>query len=552
MSNHQHLHTSGGRWGSLAFPLVAAAALCATLAGCSSDSAADGGGFSTSSGGGGFFGEGSQLPPGEGGSSGVVVPGAADFALFRKILRDGGVPAPDTLDDLGFFAEHKLDFKAPTCGEKLCMDARVGIRPNMINGSTCTIVQVGLNSPVKPEDLVRPPLHLIVLVQHSSSMSGGGMAMAKEGLARLIQTTTDELPSDKVSLLSYGETITEHFVALGAEDATTMEQQALGLAAKGAGSNLYAGLKAAYALAAAQAKEGWAARVLLIGDGTANRGIVEPAKVSALVAEHAAEDRPLTIVAVGKVQNHDDLIRYAEAGAGNLYVAESGKAVQDIFVEEQRTAFFAIARDVDIRFKAADGWAIRGVYGVRDASIHQGEMSVRVPALYLAKRQKAADPIEGGRRGGGGVLQVELIPLGSFDDPKLAQVGTVGLDWNDPVTGKHHGDAATMIIDGLSAAKAFAGAFSDFTSEKGFVMLNIYVGLKMAAGLVSDGDTGAARSVLGALLDATSSWLAGQSAPDPDIEDDLKWIKLFRDVIATLPAHLQTPLTPTPNPWPSD
>ncbi len=491
--------------------------------GCGASTGADGT-SATSAGGFGFGSEGVQ-PVGEG-SSGVVVPGAADFALFRKILDAGDVPSPDTLDDLGFFAEHKLDFKAPTCGAKLCMDARVGIRPNMITGSTCTIVQVGLNSPVKPETLDRPPLHLVVLVHNATSMKGDAIAAAREGLTP--------------------------FAYLGAQEATTMEQQVLMLTATASGSNFYAGLQGAYALALDKSAVGQATRVLLVTNGHVDRGITSPTKTAALIAAMAAQDVPLTIVGVGKIEHHSDLIAFAEAGQGSLYVAESGSAVQDIFTEEQRTAVFAIARDVDIRFTAADGWAIRGVYGVRNAAVNQGQMSVRIPALYLAKRQTAADPIEGGRRGGGGVLQVELIPLGSFDDPKLSQIGSVGLDWNDPVTGKHHGDNAGMVISGLSAAKVATGTFSDFTSEKGFVMLNLYVGLKMAADLVQDGDSGAASSVLTALSEATAAWLAQQASADLDITDDLKWVNLFASIVATLPPSQQTPRVPPPNPWPSD
>ena len=46
---------------------------------------------------------------GDGPDSGVGQGGAQDFGLFREILLAGDIPGPDTIDDLGFFAEHKID-----------------------------------------------------------------------------------------------------------------------------------------------------------------------------------------------------------------------------------------------------------------------------------------------------------------------------------------------------------------------------------------------------------------------------------------------------------
>src|SRR5262245_23070970 len=61
------------------------------------------------------------------GATGITQSGAQDFGLFRKILEDGGIPGPETLDDLGFFAEHKLDYPAPACGQDVCMHGLLGI-----------------------------------------------------------------------------------------------------------------------------------------------------------------------------------------------------------------------------------------------------------------------------------------------------------------------------------------------------------------------------------------------------------------------------------------
>ena len=56
-------------------------------------------------------------PPG---SSGVTQGGAQDIGHFRQLVDDGSVPAPEVLDEVGFFAEHALDQPPADCGSVVC------------------------------------------------------------------------------------------------------------------------------------------------------------------------------------------------------------------------------------------------------------------------------------------------------------------------------------------------------------------------------------------------------------------------------------------------
>src|SRR5688572_14729068 len=103
---------------------IAALLLGATLLGCGAaareDSAAGG----------------AEGEPGVG--PGVGQGGAQDFGQFRSILEAGGIPGPETLDDVGFFNEHKLEFPAPDCGTDVCLHGQLGVMGNLITGSNCT------------------------------------------------------------------------------------------------------------------------------------------------------------------------------------------------------------------------------------------------------------------------------------------------------------------------------------------------------------------------------------------------------------------------------
>lgn len=516
--------------------------LALLVAGCGSDESGSGS-FGTS--GAGIF-----VPPGGGGSAGFVAPGAADFGVFRALVKDGKVPAPSVLDDLGFFAEHKIDFPTADCGQDLCMHGRVGIMGNLITGSTCTIAQIGLNSPLDPSKLERPPLHLVLVLDASGSMSGAPMEALHEGLQRLALEMKTDHPDDLLTLVRYSDAAKVLLQGAKGSDAEALKS-AIDAIQPGGATNLYGGLALGYKVAGDATPKGHAARVVLLSDGLANAGLVAAGKARQLARTWAAQGVGLTTIGVGDGFDHELMGSLAESGQGNAYFLDKVEAVREVFVEEARTALFPVAAAITIRVDTGDAWAARGVYGVRDVSHDEGGVTIRIPALYLAHRLSASEPIEGGRRGGGAVIQVELMPLAtSFDEPKLQQVGKVQIDWTHIQSGKALTQAETLTLPTLSAATVKEGFFADAGVEKGFVMLNLLVALQMACDLVAAGDAGAAQGALTAIALGVETWLADH--PDADIEDDVSWVKKLLANVVALPTNLQTPMVPPPEPWPID
>jgi len=217
-----------------------ALAACATfaLAGCSSDDASEG------------MANGGTAGPG---AVGVTQGGSQDFGLFRQILEDGDIPGPDTIEDVGFFAEHKLDFPLPGCGEDLCMHGLLGAMGNMINGANCTLIQIGLNSPIDPNEVGRPPMHLVLAVDVSGSMTGEPINYLKAGLIEMM----DELqPADIISLVKYSNNAEVVLEAVPAEQTATLMDAFNGLVATGS-TNLFEGLFTAFELAEAHHDPSW-------------------------------------------------------------------------------------------------------------------------------------------------------------------------------------------------------------------------------------------------------------------------------------------------------
>lgn len=488
---------------------------------------------------------GAPAAPDPGGSVGVSFGGAQDFGLFRQILEDGQIPAPNTLDDIGFFAEHKLDYPAATCGDDLCLHGLLGVMGNMISGSTCTLIQIGMNSPIDPGALEPPPLHLVLAIDTSGSMVGDPLTYLKAGLVEMLGALR---PTDQISLVRYSDAAEVVLEATDASDTATLEAAIDGLVANGS-TNLYDGLFKAFALADQHFRPDWQNRVIFLSDGVANTGLTDRDRLVSLAEGYAEKGIGLTTVGVGVEFDIEAMRGVSEVGAGNFYFLEDPKAVKEVFVDEVKTFLVPLALDVDLDVSVGDGYVVRGAYGSNGWVTDTGGGSVHIPSLFLAGRTSASAPIDTGRRGGGSAILVELVPKSAPDGAadRLA-VGQLDLTWKHPQTGETR---AQHVDIAAPSQVPTSGYFTDGTVEKGFVMLNLFAGFQLAAQLARDSDPRTARRTLETLRPNVEAWLADH--PDPDIQDDLRYVDLFvqnlRDAETTVQPY--EPATP-PDPWPAD
>ena len=512
------------------------AALGAT--GCGSDGASDSSASSAVPGGS-STGE-TQAPPG---ATGVSQPGAQDFGLFRQILEAGEVPAPGTLDDVGFFAEHKLDYAAPTCGNSLCAHGLLGVMANLITGSTCTLIQIGLNSPVNVAELPRPPLDLVLVIDTSGSMAGQPIAYVREGLDRMLSHLA---PEDTVSIVTYADVGQIVLEPTSAEATLDLKAAIAGLQAAG-GTNIYDGLFRGFQLASELRVPGRQARVVALSDGRANRGITDPDRMAALAASWAAKGIGVTTIGVGKDFDVAVMQGIAELGGGNFYFLEDAAAVVEVFSDEVKTFLVPIALDLRIEVAVDSRYRLGGAYGTQAWRPSTGGGGViSLPAVYLAGRTDSSAPIDTGRRGGGGAIVLELMPRpGIAGQGGAHHVGGIYVQYTDPDTGETRAQEIPIEYANAPGVAPPEGWFTTKTVEKGFVMANLLVAFQMASEAAADGDIGSAIGTLQAIDASVTAWT--HKTPDPDILDDLTYVGLF---IANLQrVGSTTPISAPPEPW---
>lgn len=480
----------------------------------------------------------------EGGQNGLGAGqgGAQDFGQFKKILEEGNLPSPETLDDVGFFNEHKIELPAPTCENDVCLHGLYGEMGNMISGSNCITVLLGMNTAIDIAKLERPPLNLALVIDTSGSMSGEPIQYVREGLLRMLDSLD---PSDRISLIDFDGVAVVKTEYVPGTDPTLI--QAINALDASGGTNIYDGLRTGFEIMAAHADPGRQNRVVFLSDGVATEGITNDAKILAMGQGYSEQGYGLTTIGVGSDFDVALMRTLSEQGSGAFYFLEDPAAVKEVFVEEVTSFLVPLAEDVTLTADIVDNYVLRAIRGTKLSTVEGNHGAIEIPNLQLAHRD-SVDDNEGGRRGGGGAILLELLPRNG--QPRVADVGELKLRYRDPVTKQYVEETSaiktTVAPDQIDLEQ---GVFDNPSSEKGFVMLNIFVGFEMAATRAAQGDLPGALNILDGLDAAVDGWLVDH--PDADIEDDLKYIRLFQDNLVQAGANLDpdAPM-PIPEPWP--
>lgn len=482
---------------------VVCAALCVFASGCSSSELTDG------------------LT--QDGAMNVTQGGAQDFAQFRKIIEEGGVPSPDLLDPVGFMAEHAMDLPPADCGQSVCIHPALAVAPRF-DGGNWTMAFVAMNTPIDPAALERPPMHLVIALERTPLLAGvGAEGAAIQPFAGLLDALR---PEDRVTVVSFGHTATVVGRALGPD----LVADAIHHAATQPPSetaNLYDGLATAWS--EIRGLDDYAGRVLLLTTGRADAGIGEPEHILALGEAMAAEAVAFGIVGFGPDYDATIAAELGSLGAGTYSYAADLADLAEVLTLEGETALYPLATDFELRIEPSPGYHVGRIYGVKRARRDGDAAVLEMPALFIGQRSGATD-VGGSRRGGGGGLFVELVadPASGIGAGEAAFV--MRATWTDA-----DGDqsATSPVINDLSPGQNPATMwpfFSQPSQDKPFMVLNMYLAFKATVDLYEGGDCARAMGVVDMMAPSVEGWQGAFA--DPDIADDYDLLQRLRANVA--------------------
>lgn len=508
-----------------------------------------------------FFGSMSKAPPPSPPSatgnalvpsgSNINLGGSQDFGFFRSQLNAGAVPSPAALDVAGFFAEHHHELPPPVCGNRICLQPMLAVMGNLSDGSNCTMLHLGLNSPVVADPAARPPLSLAVVVDVSGSMAGAKMEYVKQGLSVLIDKMRD---GDRLALVSYSDSATTLAPMAPVElQRLALREQVQKLNAAG-GTNLALGLETGYRAVQQNIDGSRQNRVILLSDGVPTVGVTGTPAILNMSRGFNSEGIGVTTIGLGADFNVDLMRNLALQADGNFYFLENTGAVQEVFAEELDFFTVPVAFDLSLRLKTGTSYKFGRAAGSPFFQTTPEGGTLDVPSVFIAHRTSHADVTdENGRRGGGSALLVELMPREDAPIASAALVASVELTFREPGSNRTVTDVIDIQYPFAPTHLVPSGHFEAKnikTVQKSFVMLNILVGMERALDAFHSGQASETTiNELDRLIAAVTDY--NEEVADVDIQLDLAMLVQLRANLlrAGVPSRGTSLFS---NAWPAD
>jgi Ca-activated chloride channel family protein len=182
-------------------------------------------------------------------------------------------------------------------------------------------VMLELIAPASSQTEARPPASVEVVLDRSGSMHGERLPAAKDALVRLIDRLA---PSDRLGVVAFDDQVEVVLPAGPIEDRAAAKAAVRRIEPRGS-TNLSSGLLRGLQ-EARRVSGGSGATVLLLSDGHANQGEVDPVRLAQVAA--SARGDGMTVSTIGIGLGYDELLmsELARGGSGNHTFTETGDA----------------------------------------------------------------------------------------------------------------------------------------------------------------------------------------------------------------------------------
>jgi Ca-activated chloride channel family protein len=201
----------------------------------------------------------------------------------------------------------------------------------------------------------RTPLNIALVIDASGSMDGGKLDAAKQAALGLAERLTEQ---DRLTLVSFASDVQVHLdaVAVTRSNFARIRAEITQLQTRGMtdlSGGWFAGVECAARVAEQDSR--MMPRVILLSDGHANEGIVDPAELR----EHAGELRLrgvlTTCLGIGDGYDEQLLRGIAESGGGRLHDAELTSEISAVLLGELDDIFGTVVEDSKISLTMPPG-----------------------------------------------------------------------------------------------------------------------------------------------------------------------------------------------------
>lgn len=310
-------------------------------------------------------------------------------AYTKRYAKLGILPAPEGVIVRDIINYHRHLIAMPRAGQEFALDLRWDAP--LAAGRRESVLQIGLATPrlVDTKDL--RPLNVALVIDRSSSMAADDkMAKLKQALRAFVQRLR---PTDRLSIVAYSS---EAEVVLPSAVVGNRRRalEVIRCLQPSGYTNLHGGLLLGYQEVARNCEEDANHRVILLTDGRANRGAVEPDVIAKDSRKYNDDGIDLSTIGFGTDVNIDLLGKLAKSGRGLFHFVADTEDIQKVFVTEAQSLMGIVGRKVRIEIETEPGLEVSWVYGYQPRRVRGGyvieheDLNYGMTALVMVKIRK--------------------------------------------------------------------------------------------------------------------------------------------------------------------
>ena len=280
-------------------------------------------------------------------------------AARTKYLGNLGIlPASREVAVEDFVNYHRHEIGRPKAGESVALDLRWG--NNVFDSNQEAVLQVGISTALVHDRKQLRPLNLALVIDNSGSMSEDNkLVRVKQALHTLVARLR---PSDTLSITVFDS---DAEVVLPAQEVRDghAAQSIIDEIRPGSTTNLDGGLMLGYQEALKHYNKEATNRVILLTDGIANRGVIDPQEIAKDSLKFNDKGIDLSTIGVGQDLNKDLLSTLAKSGHGLFHFVADSEDIQKVFDKEVQSLLSPIASDATLEIDFDHRVGLEQVYG---------------------------------------------------------------------------------------------------------------------------------------------------------------------------------------------
>lgn len=266
---------------------------------------------------------------------------------------------PDEVAVEEFINYHRHRLPLPKAGQAVAMDVRWG-NDEISRNQREAVLQIGFTTPSVNERTNLRPLNLALVIDKSGSMADEDkMSRVKESLRTMLDKLRED---DIVSIIVFDTDAQVLFPARAIGNGDAIRNTIESIQPNGS-TNLHAGLMLGYREAQKNFEKDATNRVILLTDGIANVGTVDPQRIAAESSEYNGRGVELSTIGVGLDLNNDLLRTLAKSGRGLYHFVSDYKDIDKVFVTEVQSLISSVARNVKLDVVVDPNLSVEKIYG---------------------------------------------------------------------------------------------------------------------------------------------------------------------------------------------